>query len=90
MKKSKKITKPSVAIKEPGSSKKVKTGAWRTFKPIVTDKCTGCGICVIFCPEGCVKLKNKKAKIDYDYCKGCLICMNECPVKAIKKEREKK
>ena len=73
-----------------GSSKKKKTGDWRNFKPVVTDKCTGCGICAQFCPEGAIQIINKKAVVDYDYCKGCMICMNECPVKAIMKEQEKK
>ncbi len=77
-----------------------KTGSWRTFRPVVTDKCTGCSICIDFCPDACIELidnpnKNSKSKkivkIDYDYCKGCLICENICPFKAIasKKENEK-
>jgi len=77
-------------IKKPGSSKDVKTGSWRTFKPIVTVKCIGCGICVQFCPEGCIKIVDKRAEVDYDYCKGCLICVNECPTKAMKSEMEVK
>jgi 2-oxoacid:acceptor oxidoreductase delta subunit (pyruvate/2-ketoisovalerate family) len=80
---------PGGVIKDVGSTVKVKTGAWRIFKPIVTDKCTGCSICVQFCPEGCIKInESKRAEIDYDYCKGCLICVNECPAKAIKSEQE--
>jgi pyruvate ferredoxin oxidoreductase delta subunit len=90
MKKSKDKFEPGGVIKEPGSSKEVKTGSWRIFKPIVSENCKGCGICVQFCPEGCIKIKNGKATIDYDYCKGCLICINECPVKAIKNEKEVK
>ncbi|MCD6216149.1 MAG: 4Fe-4S binding protein [Candidatus Aenigmarchaeota archaeon] len=78
---------------EPGTSVKNKTGSWRTFKPIVTDRCVGCGTCTKFCPEGAIKIveKNgkKKAEINYDYCKGCLICLKECPFKAIEKEVEK-
>ena len=66
-----------------------KTGSWRTFKPIVTEKCLGCGICVQFCPEGIIQIKGKKAVIDYDYCKGCMICADVCPRKAINKENEK-
>ena len=77
-------------ITEPGSSKKMKTGNWRTFRPIFTDKCKACGICVRFCPEGIIEIKNKKAQTDYDYCKGCLICAEECPFNAIEKEVEKK
>ncbi len=71
----------------PGTSLLNKTGSWRTFKPVVGDKCTGCGICAMYCPENAIEIKvvngKKKAVIDYDYCKGCLICMKECPFKAI-------
>jgi len=70
-----------------------KTGSWRTFTPIITDKCIGCGQCVNICPEGAIKIiekaGKKKAVINYDYCKGCLICMNQCPLKAIEKKMEK-
>ena len=66
-------------------------------KPIINfEKCTGCGICEKFCPEGCIVIKEvkgfkgRKSVIDYDYCKGCLICMAECPFKAIDKEVESK
>jgi len=76
------------------NSKLRKTGGWRTFRPLFTDKCTGCGICVQYCPEGCIELaergkKTKKAEVDYDYCKGCLLCMVLCPFKAIEKKLEK-
>jgi len=80
-------------VHEPGSSKKNKTGTWRTFRPVVTDGCKGCRICEWYCPEGAIKVMDaggkKKAVIDYDYCKGCMICVNECPQKAVKKERER-
>ena len=80
-------------VKEPGSTAKNKTGTWRTFRPIVTDKCTGCGTCVMFCPEGAITIKDvkgkKRAVIDYDYCKGCLVCIEVCPQKAITAEKEK-
>ncbi|MFH0949085.1 MAG: 4Fe-4S binding protein [Candidatus Aenigmatarchaeota archaeon] len=73
---------------------KNKTGAWRATMPVITEKCTGCGICVNFCPEMCIELADKKeagkktAKINYDYCKGCLICATECPFKAIINEKK--
>lgn len=79
-------------VKDPGNSIKNKTGGWRTFKPKVTDKCTGCGICVWYCPEGVIKTAEKGGKIeieiDYDYCKGCGICANECPKKCIEMVEE--
>lgn len=67
---------------------KNKTGSWRTFRPIITDKCTGCRKCLAVCPEDVIKIVNKKARIDYNYCKGCLICMTICPVKAVISKRE--
>ena len=80
-------------VKEPGSASRNRTGSWRTFKPVVTDKCIGCGLCTFCCPEGVIKVEEKSGKkrvsIDLEYCKGCLICMGECPVKAIEKEVEK-
>jgi pyruvate ferredoxin oxidoreductase delta subunit len=69
------------------STRDNKTGSWRSFTPVITDKCIGCGICAEFCPEGCIEIIDKKAKIDYDYCKGCLICARQCPVKAIEEKK---
>ncbi len=81
---------------KPGSTRKNKTGSWRTFVP-KTDykKCIGCGMCARVCPENAIKMvKNKNGKlvpkVDYDYCKGCGLCAAECPVKAIKMELDKK
>jgi pyruvate ferredoxin oxidoreductase delta subunit len=86
------ISKGAV-VKEPGSTVKNKTGSWRTFRPVVTEKCEGCTICTLFCPEGAIEIKEsggkKRAVIDYDHCKGCLICIGVCPKKAITSEREK-
>jgi pyruvate ferredoxin oxidoreductase delta subunit len=83
------------AVYDAGNSLRHKTGEWRTFRPVVDhDKCTGCGICVKFCPDNCLKLVDTKGKkkivIDYDYCKGCLICVTECPFKAYTTERERR
>lgn len=69
-------------IEEAGNSIKNKTADWRVKKPIVSKKCTKCGLCATFCPEGIIEIK-EMAIINYDYCKGCGICANECPVKAI-------
>ncbi|MFH0862617.1 MAG: 4Fe-4S dicluster-binding protein [Candidatus Altiarchaeota archaeon] len=68
-----------------GSTQRTKTGGWRAMKP-VTDhaKCTGCGICWVYCPDAS-RFKDKDGKFDFvaDFCKGCGICANVCPVKCI-------
>ena len=74
-------------VYDPGWSEDNKTGAWRSVRPVVlTDKCTGCSLCWLYCPEGCIAREN--VKINYTYCKGCGICAEECPAKAIVMERE--
>lgn len=68
----------------PGSSKKYKTGGWRTLKPVISlEKCTKCYFCYEYCPDSSVSKTPAGPKIDYDYCKGCGICAQECPKEAI-------
>lgn len=64
------------------------TGPWKART--VSDKCTGCGICVAFCPTGALtqqtegvqwSLSNQPAA-----CVGCGTCEALCPVKAIGEE----
>jgi 2-oxoacid:acceptor oxidoreductase delta subunit (pyruvate/2-ketoisovalerate family) len=43
-----------------------KTGSWRDFRPIITEKCTGCGICVKFCPDACIELVNRQRPANLD------------------------
>ena len=72
-------------IIKPGNSMEYHTGDWRSMRPNRDlKKCTNCLICWMYCPEGCILVKNGKIqKYDYDYCKGCGICAVECPFKAI-------
>lgn len=79
-------------ITEPGSSVRNKTGDWRSSRPVVDAlKCTRCGTCWVFCPDGAITIsKEKGAVINYDYCKGCGICSNVCPFKAIVMKTEEK
>lgn len=80
-------------LESKGSTEITKTGSWRTSWPKINyEKCTSCGLCWVFCPEGCIKKRKEDGKffIDLNYCKGCGICFNECPVKAITMMTEKK
>ncbi len=89
------------ALVEPGNTRKIRTGEWRTFRPVIDqDKCIRCRICWAYCPEGAIVEIDKEYvsskgvkysvtyEIDYYYCKGCGICAEECPVKAIILVRE--
>ena len=70
----------------PGSAKDYHTGSWRALRPICDNaKCIKCGICYIFCPEGCISADADGYFVaDLDYCKGCGICAHECWPRAIK------
>ncbi len=67
-----------------------KTGDWRVFRPdLDLEKCNGCTLCFVYCPEGAIKLTDKdRPIIDYDYCKGCGLCIEECPTHALTSVRE--
>jgi pyruvate ferredoxin oxidoreductase delta subunit len=46
--------------------------------------CTGCGCCVLICPEGAVdNLPSFIARIDEDLCTECLECVDGCPNRAL-------
>ena len=72
-------------VTEPGNAKQYKSGDWRSQRPIFdTNKCIKCGICYIFCPEGCVEQNAEGySEADLFYCKGCGICAKECWTGAI-------
>jgi len=72
-------------VTEPGSAKQYKTGEWKSQKPVLDrSKCNKCGLCYIFCPEGCIaEYPDGYFVTDLSYCKGCGICDVECPRKAI-------
>jgi ferredoxin/flavodoxin len=49
----------------------------------VTDKCTGCGLCVKVCPVDNIELVEKKPVWQH-HCQNCLACYNFCPFRAIR------
>lgn len=81
-------------IDEAGSSRKFKTGDWRSFRPVWDRlRCIHCMMCVCFCPDDAIPAAGsgnniKRKETDFDYCKGCGICSDICPVKCINMEEE--
>jgi pyruvate ferredoxin oxidoreductase delta subunit len=65
----------------PGSSALRPTGGWRTEVPrFLAERCTGCDLCAVFCPEGIVfRVDKRRYEFDPAFCKGCGICAAECP-----------
>ena len=74
-------TIPQLPDKITAKKKKPKLIAW-----VDEDSCTGCQVCVPFCPVDCIepapKDKHKIAippvQIRYDECIGCQICARVC------------
>jgi pyruvate ferredoxin oxidoreductase delta subunit len=71
-------------ILEKATSRRYKTGSWRSFRPIWNkEKCIQCNQCWYICPDFAV-LTDKDSKVtgfNYDFCKGCGLCAKICPVK---------
>ena len=79
------------AIHAAATSVQVRTGLWRTLRPVI-DKtlCKKCvWVCGSFCPDGVISTgKGGYPVIDYDHCKGCLVCLVQCPAHAIEATAE--
>jgi pyruvate ferredoxin oxidoreductase delta subunit len=78
-------------ITRPATSLENKTGSWRMGKKpkYLHAKCTGCRLCFLTCPEGCISGSKKSYDVDLDYCKGCGLCAKVCPVQDIEMVPEK-
>jgi len=73
-------------IYTPGSAESVKTGDWRSMRPIwIKENCKQCLLCYPVCPDTSILIdaEGKRIDFDYDHCKGCGVCFKVCPFKAI-------
>jgi pyruvate ferredoxin oxidoreductase gamma subunit len=64
----------------------VRTGLWRTQRPLIDyASCHKCWwVCSSFCPDSAINIgKDGFPVIDYEHCKGCMICVAQCPSHAI-------
>jgi len=56
----------------------------REIIEIDEDKCTGCGQCVVNCPEGALEITDGKARVvNEHFCDGLGACIGECPEGAL-------
>ncbi len=53
-------------------------------------ECTGCGVCIPFCPVGAIRDQGGAASIDFDECVECTVCRlySGCPAEAIHESPE--
>lgn len=68
------------------TSVEVKTGLWRTMRPVIDyERCKRCWwVCSSFCPDSAILVSDEGLpKIDYEHCKGCMVCVAQCPSHAI-------
>jgi electron transfer flavoprotein alpha subunit/NAD-dependent dihydropyrimidine dehydrogenase PreA subunit len=54
---------------------------------IISEKCTGCRLCVKACPYNAIEVNDKKAVI-LDNCTSCGLCVSSCKFDAIAAENE--
>ena len=74
------------AVHAAATSQRVKTGLWRTMRPVLHhERCGKCWwFCSTFCPDSAISINSEGyPEIDYDHCKGCMICAARCMRHAI-------
>lgn len=75
------------AIKNLGmglASRKGKLRQHSSVKPSINiSKCTGCGQCLVWCPENAIAMNGSVAVIDAKLCIGCGECLTVCHFEAV-------
>ncbi len=74
------------AIHAASTSVQVRTGLWRTLRPVLdATRCNRCWwVCSTLCPDSAIAVgEDGYPEIDYAHCKGCMICVAQCPAHAI-------
>ena len=54
---------------------------------LITEDCTGCGVCVDVCPQGCIDTGGRPLRITQENCLRCGNCYRECPADAVVRRR---
>lgn len=52
----------------------------------ITDECIACGVCQTVCPQNCIDINIKPAKIKQENCLHCGACYEICPIKIVEKK----
>lgn len=74
------------AIFGAGTSVQVRTGLWRTMRPVIDrEHCHRCHwMCALPCPDSAITVDEEGyPAVDLEHCKGCLICVAQCPFHVI-------
>jgi uncharacterized Fe-S center protein len=73
------------------ASRKGKLRQHSVMKPAISDKkCTGCEVCLRWCPEDAISMKGDVAWIDSKRCIGCGECLTVCRFDAVKYDWKRK
>ena len=72
---------PIVPSAKAGSMAEAPSGIiWREQHPVIGGNCNQCLECILFCPEGALKLEDKKVIVSLELCNGCGTCVRYgCP-----------